>query len=327
MFPNLFVIGAAKAGTTSLHHYLGQHPDIFMSSVKEPNYFAFSGRVPDYAGPPEPPNSFFERDRLRRETYQLSVLDRGAYERLFLQGRDKAVRGESSAAYLHFPEAAGRIREAVPDARIVAILRDPVERAFSKYSQMRRDRVEPLATFEEAVEAEPQRQRAGWAPTWLYLERGFYGRQFAPYVELFDRGRIHVLLYDDLRRDPDACLRAIFAFLGVDPGVPIDTSERHNVSATAQVPRSGLLYKMIARPYLLSARLQSLVPEPLVARIRPMARRLLLKPSAPAPAQRLSPETRTALIERFRPDIEKLQQLIGRDLSHWLRTSSAVTCR
>jgi hypothetical protein len=324
MLPNLFVIGAAKAGTTSLHHYLGQHPDIFMSPVKEPNFFAFDKEVPAFAGPPEAGRPAFERDRLKREKYGFSVLDRMDYEQLFAQGRDRRLRGESSAAYLYCPGSARRIREAVPDARILAVLRQPVERAFSKYQQMRRDQAEPLDSFEEAVAAEPARQRDGWAPTWLYLDRGYYGRQLAPYFELFKRDRIHVLLYEDLRRDPRACLRAIFDFLQIDSDAVVDTSERHNVSAVAAVPRFGLLYQIVARPFLTSARLQSLLPEQLIARIRPLARRFLLKQSAVVAGGRLEPALAERLTAGFRTDIEALQFLIDRDLSHWLHPHAST---
>jgi hypothetical protein len=318
MLPNLFVIGAAKSGTTSLHHYLGQHPDIFMSPVKEPNFFAFAGTVPSFAGPPQSGAPSFVRDRLDREKYRFSVLERAAYERLFEQGSAKPVRGESSAAYLYFPDSARRIQQLVPDARIVAVLRNPVERAFSKYLQMRRDRAEPLDQFAAAVAAEAKRKAEGWAPTWLYMDRGFYSRQLKPYLELFERRQIHVILYEDLRHDPKGCLREIFAFLQVDPDIEVDTGQHHNVSAVAEVPRFALLYQMIARPFLLSPRLQSLLPQGVASSIRPLARRLLLKPSAKTPAPCLPAELRTALTQEVRADVEQLQRLIGRDLSHWL---------
>jgi hypothetical protein len=323
VLPNLFVIGAAKAGTTSLHHYLGQHPDIFMSPLKEPNFFAFTGTVPSFGGPDEAGRPFFEQDRLRREKYAYSTLDRAEYERLFLQGKGRRYRGESSAAYLYFPGSAGRIRAATPDARIIAVLRHPVERAFSKYQQMRRDRAEPLETFALAVEAEPGRKQGNWSPTWLYLDRGWYGRQLQPFVDTFPPEQIHVLLYEDLRKDPAGTLRGIFRFLGVDPDVPVDTSEKHNVSAVAEVPRFGLVYQKLVRPFLNSPRIQSLVPERLVALARPLARRFLLKRSAPVRVEKLSSELRAELTALFREDILLTGRLIGRDLSHWLESDEA----
>jgi hypothetical protein len=318
MLPNLFVIGAAKSGTTSLHHYLAQHPDVFMSPVKEPNFFAFQGELPTFAGPSRPPRDSFERDRLRRERYGYSIVRRPEYERLFTQAGGRKVRGEVSPAYLYFDGVARRIRDAVPTARILAVLRNPVDRAYSKFLQMRRDGAEPLDDFRAAVAAEPRRKRENWSPTWLYLDRGFYCRQLKVYFELFDRARIRVLLHDDLRRDPERCLSAIFTFVGVDPGAVIDRSEEHNASAVAHVPRSGWLYASVARPFLLSPYLQSVVPRPVAARVRPWARRLLLKQAASAAPSPLGPELRAMLTARFRDDVEQLQQLVNRDLSHWL---------
>src|SRR4051794_682183 len=327
MLPNLFVIGAAKAGTTALHHYLAQHPDIFMSPLKEPNYFAFDHRIPTFANPYLTLRTEFERDRLRRERFEMSVLDRAEYERLFARGRHRAVRGESSPAYLYFPGTAVRIRRAVPDARIVAVLRNPVDRAYSKYLQMRRDSMEPLGNFADAVDAEGWRKRAGWSPTWLYMDRGYYHRQLKPYFEQFDRSQIHVLLYEDLERDPSAALSAIFEFLGVDSRVAPNTGERHNVSSVTHVPRSGFLYSLLARPYLLSARLQGLLPEPIARSVRPWARQLLLKRAPPPRAAALLAELRQVLAGSFYEDVEQLEGLIERDLSGWVGTRSEPAAR
>lgn len=324
VLPNLFVIGAAKSGTTSLHHYLGQHPDVFMSPIKEPNYFAFPGHLPRFNGPQRSRKSAFELDRLRREKYEFSILELAQYEQLFSQARGKKFRGESSPAYLYFPGTARRIRESVPDARIVVILRDPVARAHSKYLQMRRDGAEPLGLFQAAIDAEPQRQKEGWSPTWLYVDRGFYYRQLSIYYKMFDRSQIHVILYDDLRQNPVSSLNAIFEFLGVDPDVTVDTREQHNVSAIPQVPRFGLLYQLTARPFLLSTRLQSALPERLAARVRPWARRLLLKQVPASAPENLASELRAALTARFREDIDQLQHLVRRDLSQWLRPHASA---
>ena len=323
MLPNLFVIGAAKSGTTSLHHYLGQHPDIFMSPVKEPNYFAFEEEVPVFSGPDESGRSSFERDRLQREKYEFSVVDRPNYEVLFAKGANRRFRGESSASYLYFPGTAARLQKQVPDARIIAVLRHPVERAVSKFQQMRRDHAEPLPTFAEAVEAEPRRLREGWAPTWLYMDRGYYARQLKPYFDIFRPEQIHVLLYEDLRRDPKQCLRDIFGFLQVDPDIAIDTDRLHNVSAVPEVPRFALLYRAIVRPFLHSARLQGLLPTKLADIVRPLARRFLLKRTDPVDKARVTPELHDQLLEEFRADIVELQEIIGRDLSHWLQSTAS----
>jgi hypothetical protein len=330
MLPNLFVIGAAKSGTTSLHHYLNHHPDIFMSPVKEPNFFAFEGRRPEFAGPSLQSAATFQRDRLRRERYQYSVISPSDYERLFAQAGGRKIRGESSPAYLYFPGVARRIAAGVPDARIVAVLREPVDRAYSKYRQMRRDNAEPIADFGAAVRLEEHRKQEGWSPAWLYLDRGFYHRQLREYYDTFPASRIHVLLHEDLCRNPKRVLRDIFRFLGVDPGVVVDVRTRHNVAANPQIPRAAWLYDLVLRPFLLSPHLQSALPEQAVARVRPWARRLLLRRAAPEQPAQLAPELRTMLTARFREDVEQLQHLIGRDLSRWLgpcRAADRRVCR
>ena len=318
MLPNLFVIGAAKAGTTSLQHYLAQHPEIFMAAVKEPNFFAFDGHVPAFNGPPTNGGGTLLDDRLRRERYELSVVDAPIYERLFARAGRRPVRGDCSPAYLHFPATAARIKAAVPDARIIAVLRNPVDRAYSKFLQMRRDRAEPLDSFDAALEAERARERDGWAPTWLYARRGFYFRQLEPYFRLFGAERIHIVLHEDLLRDPQSCMRSLFAFAGVTPDVRIDSSKHHNVTSELDLPRHDWLYDHLARPFLLSPSLQARVPARLAGLMRPLARRILLRREAKLTPAPLTMEIREALTARFAQDIGHLQRLIGRDLRHWL---------
>jgi hypothetical protein len=318
MLPNLFVIGAARAGTTSLQHYLMQHPEIFMSPVKEPNYFAFAGGVPAFNGPDIAVRDRRLRDRLARERYTCSVVDASTYQRLFARAGRRPVRGDCSPAYMPIPAAAPQIRGVVPDAKIVAILRNPVDRAYSKFLQMRRDRAEPLASFAEALAAEPSRERDGWSPTWLYAKRGYYHRQLEPFFRYFGEDRVHVMLYDDLQRHPDSCMRMLFDFLGVDTKVPLDLSRQHNMSAELDTPRHDWLYDRLVRPYLLSPRLQAAVPAGLATLARPIARRILLRREAALAPAPLTMEVRAMLLGRYAEDIERLERLIGRDLSHWL---------
>jgi len=201
-FPNFFVIGAAKSGTTSLYNYLAQHPDIYMSPVKEPNYFSFLGEPPNFSGPPANTDNSFFRDRLRREKYEFSVTSLRDYEQLFSGVRGETAIGESSVSYLYFPAVANRIKERVPSAKLIVILRNPVSRAYSKYQQFRRDASEPLVSFAEALAAEPGRIRKNWSPTWFYADRGFYYRQLRTYYELFERNQIHISLYEDFCSNP-----------------------------------------------------------------------------------------------------------------------------
>ena len=315
--PEFFVIGAAKSGTTSLHRYLDQHPAISMSSVKEPNFFAFLEGVPAFAGPRNLERSMFLGDRLTREKYGFSIVTWEAYERLFASAAPGALRGESSVSYMYYPEAAQRIRRYVPAAKFLAILRHPVDRAYSKYLQFRRDGVEPFARFEDAIAAEPERIRARWSPTWFYLDRGYYHRQLSAYVELFGREHLHVSLYEDFARDPQGVLDGIFRFLDLDP-VTVCSGRRYNVSRDVHVPRLVWLHDLVVRSNLAS-RLMRRLPHQFVRTVTPLARRLVFRKADTLDYTPLSPLLRTELTSRFRDDILRLQGLIGRDLSHWLQ--------
>jgi hypothetical protein len=320
--PGFFVIGAAKSGTTSLHRYLDQHPAISMSSVKEPNFFAFLEGVPAFDGPKNLERSVLLGDRLRREKYGFSIVTWEAYERLFASALPGALRGESSVSYMYYPEAAQRIRRYVPGAKFLAVLRHPVDRAYSKYLQFRRDGVEPCARFEDAIAVEPERIRARWSPTWFYLDRGYYSRQLSAYVDSFGREHLHVSLYDDFARDPQSVLDGMFRFLGLDP-VAVDVGRRHNVSrGDVHVPRLMWLHDLVMRPNRASRLMRDRLPHQFVKAVTPLARRMVFRKAGTLDYTPLSPALRTELTSRFRDDILRLEDLLDRDLSHWLQESA-----
>jgi len=266
-FPNFFVIGAAKSGTTSLHHYLGQHPDVFVSLAKEPRFFAFHPEPAwEMAGP---------RDAEWLRTSKEFVVEEDAYRAMFAGACERA-RGESSVVYLDTPVAAERIAARVPDARIIALLRDPADRAWSQYLQNRRYGLEPY-TLRAALAVEEERIAAGWAWRYLYRSRSLYHRNLQPWLRHFPPERILVLLTEDLADNPRSTLARAFAFLGVDPAVRVDTRVRHNQTRH----RRGRLRRPPHRP--------------------------------------LDPALRREMIEDFRDDVLALQDLLGRDLSRWLR--------
>ena len=318
MLPNFFVIGAAKSGTTSLHDYLGQHPQIYMSPVKEPNFFSFLGNPPDFNGPNLASEGPILKDRLHREKYAYSIVDWKAYEHLFARAGEAAAIGESSVSYMYFPDAARNIKAHVPDPRFVAILRNPVDRAFSKYKQFVRDASEPLSSFDLALAAEDERKRENWSPTWFYKDRGFYCRQLRRYYDLFGRDRIFVTLFDDFSADPKQVCRQIFDFLGVEPSFEIDDEEQHNVSGSNLAPRNVAMHYLIMRPNPISNAVRQFTPAPLLKHVRRAALLFAMKPQHDSERPILRAETRESLKRLYRQDIEQLSSLIGRDLRHWL---------
>ncbi|MBA2671856.1 MAG: sulfotransferase [Gemmatimonadetes bacterium] len=296
--PNFLMIGAQKSGTTAIYAYLDQHPEIFMSENKEPGFFALDGLRPDFGGPGDARG---ERNRVR-DVERYKALFRGA------AGRPRA--GEASNIYLYLARARDRILSYIPTAKLVAVLRDPVERAYSAYRHLVRDGREPLASFEEALAAEPARISANWHPHWHYKQRGFYYTQLKRYFDAFERDQIAVYTYDDFRANPRAVLRSIFLFLGVDPDFEPDLGMRHNVSG---VPRSRLLHAMIARPSGAKDLLKRLVP------VGPRRRlhAAFMKQNIVASEPKITEETQRALRAEYSEDILELEKLLGRDLSAW----------
>lgn len=223
MWPNFFVLGAAKAGTTALYDYLRQHPQVYMSPAKETNYFALCGRRADFRGPGD--DQWFNR-------WAITSLD--AYRDQFRAVTTETAVGEASPLYLYDPAVPARLHEARPDAKLVAVLRTPVERAYSAFLHVVRDGREPLAEFAHALDAEPARIAAGWEHLWHFGAMGYYGAQLERYYELFGAAGIRVFLYEDLAADPAGVVRECFRFLGVDDGFVADTRDRPN--ATSSLP-------------------------------------------------------------------------------------------
>ena len=175
-WPNLFVVGAAKAGTTSLHYYLNQHPDIYMSPLKEPHFFSQISPAPEL-------KSFFQ-----------SVQNEAEYLALFAGAHNEAVVGEASTSYLWDEQAPNRIYSSVPRAKLVIMLRNPVDRAYSHYLNDAREGIETRA-FLEAVTQDFQRQTKGWGVSQLYVDLGFYCGQVSRYLNTFPRDRIFYRLF------------------------------------------------------------------------------------------------------------------------------------
>lgn len=297
--PNFLIIGAGKSGTTSLYHYLKQHPEIYMSPVKEPKFFALEGKTLNFRGPNDDAH-------MNRK----SVTDIGAYRALFRGVSNEKAVGEASTLYLYSPEAPARIKHYIPEVKLIAILRNPADRAFSSYLHCLRDRGEPLGDFAQALREEEGRIENGWGPIWHYRNAGFYSAQLERYFDAFGRDQIKVFLYEDLKGDPVGVLRSIFRFLGVvDTRLP-DISLKHNISG---VPRSRLVHELLNTPNPIKSAFRPLLPAKLRKRFNHnLTDRNLLRPQ-------LSPEVRRRLIETYTEDILRVQGLIDRDLSRWLK--------
>lgn len=243
MLPNFFIVGAPKAGTTSLYHYLDQHPQIFMSPIKEPNYFAPEIRAENFS---DELQEGIARDRAELRRYldgSMSEKRFGAlglewtdYLKLFGKVQDETVIGEASVCYLWSQSAAGNIFRAVPDAKILMILRDPAERAFSQYMQwVTKDVLR--CSFREQVEKSLQSNGRKFELMRPFLEMGLYYEQVKRYLDLFPRENMQVIFYEDYRGDAPGVVAEVLRFLEVDASFSPDMSRRH---LAGRVPASSM---------------------------------------------------------------------------------------
>ncbi len=297
MMPNFFIVGAARSGTTSLDRYLSQHPEIYITPRKETHFFAQDFLPPCFQGPGD--------ERLNR----LLIRDEDQYAQLFSGVTGAKAIGESSAFYLCFPGTAERIAQAVPDAKIIILLREPVDRAYSAYTFLVGR--EPLG-FAEGLSREEERKQKGFEPMWWYKELGLYYRQVKYYLEVFGTQRVKVLLYDELFANPGQTLRDVFTFLGVKEDVVIDTSVRYNVAGAPKSPRLyTLLDHFIYNPGPLEKLIKSLVPQHL--RLA-WASKAIGTFTRPVP---MHPQIHAQLEAYFAEDVRKLEDLLHRDLLCW----------
>lgn len=297
--PNFLIIGAMKSGTTSLYHYLAQHPQIYMSSVKEPKFFALEGTSWD--SEPLGPGGLTKIKGIREwETYQ----------ELFSGVSTETAIGEASPIYLYAPLAAENIRQTLPHVKIVAILRHPVDRAYSHFLHWVQRGLEPLgADFVKVWNEEDDRIAGDWSPNYHYKHRGFYYNQLKRYYDRFDRDQIRIYLFEDLHQDPITLMQDLFNYLEVDPAFIPQTDQQYNVS---QIPQNSQLNQFIDRPNLAKMILKPFIPKAWRDRLKNnLKQKNAIKP-------KLDPELRHQLTQDYREDILKLQDLIQKDLSLWL---------
>jgi len=301
--PNFLVLGTAKAGTSSLYAYLKQHPDVYLSPTTELNFFAHEGGDLNFGGPGD--LKYLWEDSL--------VATFEEYSQQFGDVDGESAVGEVSTHNLYCPQAVDVIKRYVPSAKLIAVLRNPAERAFSAFAHMVRDGREETNDFRIALAREPERIRDNWEPLWHYKSMGFYGAQLSRYFDAFDAKQIRVYIYDDFVARPLEVMRDIFGFIGVDPSFAPDMSEKINVSV---MPRSRQLEKMMMGRNLVRSVLRSFVP----ASVRPQIRSFLLDSNVKR--LRMDPQMRRELSNDYREDIRLLERLLGRDLSRWLRDTA-----
>lgn len=299
--PHFLVVGAARAGTTSLHYYLRQHPELFIPARKEPCFFTFPEKRPTF----------------KHGKFSFAVHDPEKYFSLFDEAKDGQVCGEVSTPYLYlYDETIHNIKKYHYDhqeLKILILLRDPVHRAFSQYMWRVRDGREDLS-FDEAIAMEASRMKKGYSFDYFYLDRGMYYKQVKAYLDSFKS--VKVVLTDDMINDAEGMLRVICRFLGVDQQHLFRTVHEQNISYE---PRWNFLGRLITSESRLKFNLLNQLPDNWKKGIRHQFDRWNMKARSPL---LLSTDSEAYLRSVYREDILRLQDLIGRDLSAWLKQRS-----
>jgi hypothetical protein len=297
---DLFVVGQPKSGTTALARHLALHPDICMSSVKEPNWFA--------------PDLVAESDAFHGgASAEFPVRTTEQYEALFDHSGRARFRGEASTAYLFSRDAANEIRRHNPRARIVILLREPVSFMHSLHAQYVADATEDEPDFARALAKEPDRASGRSVPPTarvpsylLYRRRAAYTEQVARFRRAFPAESVAVFTFEEYAADNAAVYAAVLRLLGADAGFVPTFTRVHD----SRGPRSAVLNRVVRRPSARRTVQRVLGPRRYVTATGLVARALL----RPQPRAPLSPALETALREECRPEVERLSAYLGRDL-------------
>jgi hypothetical protein len=303
--PNFFIVGTAKAGTTSLYEYLSRHPEVFVSPMKEPHYLALEeGKFVA--------NNGYKNTARSIRSYPPVIQTEKQYRDLFSGVTNERALGEASTLYLYSKWAPQRIAHRYPDAKIIILLRNPVDRAYSQFLHHVRDGHETTSDFWEAFSNEKERLSRG--PFWHYRRMGLYCAQVQQYVERFDEDQIHIVRFKEIKRNMSTVLRDILSFLEVDDAVENASVPVRNKTG---MPRRGWLNYLLflARRYPLLRRITPLIPDALRKQVRAFRNRNLYKPE-------LEDEVRAKCMSLFIKDIEQLEALLDCDLSDWRHATS-----
>lgn len=288
VLPNFLIVGTPKAGTTAIYHYLNQHPEIYLSPHKEPHLFSFIGE--------------------RQPHWGIQTLNE--YEQLFDGVTIEKAIGEASTWYLYSQTAAEQIKQYIPDAKIIIMLRNPIERAYSSWAFRVQCGWESITDFQQALAVEKKRIAQKYEWDFHYLQVGFYARQIKRYLELFTKEQIHICLYDDFKNNPVKEISAIFDFLKVNPDFIPDTDCKHNITT---VPKNHLIHSLFKTNSQIKDKIKIMLPtnlrNTLVNRFK-QNNYLQLPP--------LSSKIRREYNFYYQEDILKTALLINRDISHWL---------
>ncbi len=287
MLPTFFVVGAAKAGTSSLWQYLNEHSDIFMSETKEPNFFSYEEIIVQ--------NLFWD---------DIYIKDQKDYEKLFAKASKEKMLGEASVSYLFYPETPLKIKEMIPNAKIIISLRKPIDRGYSHYLMDYSTSKVDIPYDDIIFKKEKSRKTDIYFQQ--YVELGLYYNQVKRYIDIFGKDSVKIILNEDLQNDPETTMKDIYSFLDLNDNFVPDLTKKHN---TNKMPKNKLIRKIYASNYLRN--IMSII---LNGNTKDFFKSVLFKKTKREP---LSVETMSYLQNIYLPDIEKMEGLIDRNLESW----------
>ena len=296
--PNFLIVGAAKCGTSSLHNYLNQHPNIFMPSfnkegknVKEPQ--------------------FLVKNKVKNRLH-FGVWTWEEYQSLFKQAKQQRAIGESSVFYLfYYQDAINEIKNRLGnDVKIIIMLRDPIDRAYSAFQHVSRG-LKEQQTFEYSLEMEKGRLEKDktLTPMVMYKEMGMYYKMVKAYLDSFKD--VHIILHEDFSFSTSKVVKEVFQFLGVYKNQKINSDIRYNVGGKSW--SNNTLKKVFVTESKLKTVVKKIAPKKRRKTIRDILSRPFIKQVS------MKKKTREDLIRYFRKDIKKLARLINKDLINWTK--------
>jgi len=291
MLPNFIIVGAPKAGTTSLYHYLSEHPEVFMSEPKEVNYF-----------------SKIEIEQQGLYYQDFKAKDLKSYEAIFNSVSNEIAIGEGSVSYLFYPETPKKIKATIPDVKIIILLRDPIERAHSHYLMDFRMGLVNLS-FEEIVYKTSDHKKIDLFYQ-QYIELGLYYKQIKRYIDTFGNAQIKIFLQEDLKNNTEKVIFDLYSFLDIDNSIIIDTNQQHNAFS---MPKNKVIHQLYSS-YIIRSLIKTIFTEKIKEKIKNIFFERKKKP-------KLNYKTKEYLQKIYFEDIKKLESLINQDLSQWYKES------
>jgi len=315
--PNFFLVGAAKAGTTSLYHYLSSHPQVFLSLIKEPNYFAKdidSNRLrPEFRRDLDAALKRFRKSGSNIQLHIAHIVDWEEYLGLFQKSGGCQAIGECSVSYLPSTVAAENIYSYNSNARIIIMLRNPIWRAFSQY-RMDKKLGTIACDFDSAIRHDLDVKSPMWGSNRNYIWNGMYAEQVERYLKRFSRKNVCIIIFKDFKSDRDKELKRVFSFLGVNEKFPVEMDQQFNQAGKPRIPQFNQFLQQNGLKYIF----KRIIPHSVFEHLK----RFYYTEAEPATLTRKQAEF---LCDIYRDNVQRLSGFLDRDLTHWVDPEKIIS--